>query len=93
MQRNVEKCKEMQRNAEKCNAKKVREIQRNADILMNFLTFMTFMTFKGMSYLISLNPLHLENIAYVGSYRNLKNFIDCRISKKFVHACIVTESK
>ena len=34
------------------------------------------MTFTGMSYLISLNPLHLENIAHVGSYRNLKNHVE-----------------
>ena len=27
----------------------------------------------GMSYLISLNPLHLDDIAHVGSYRYLKN--------------------
>ena len=27
-------------------------------------------------HLISLNPLHLENIAHVGSYRNLKNLVE-----------------
>ena len=29
-----------------------------------------------MSCLISLNPKHLENIADVGSYRNLKNLVE-----------------
>ena len=29
-----------------------------------------------MSCLISLNPTHLENIAHVGSWRNLKNLVE-----------------
>ena len=29
-----------------------------------------------MSCLISLNPTHLENIAHVGSYRNLMNLVE-----------------
>ena len=40
-------------------------------------------------YLIFLDPLHLENIAHVGSYSNLKNLVD--FLKKFVHACVFNE--
>ena len=40
-------------------------------------TFLTHGKFpSGISYLISLNPLHLENTAHVGSYRNLKNLVE-----------------
>ena len=32
--------------------------------------FYAFMTFTGMSYLISLNPLHFKNITHVGSFEH-----------------------
>ena len=36
-----------------------------------------------ISHVISLNPMHLENIAHVVSEEHI------RILKKFVHACVV----
>ena len=50
--------------------------------LISFITFYRLINFKmafnrtGMSYLISLNPLHLGNIAQIGSYRSLKNLVE-----------------
>ena len=66
MQRNTKKCREIQRNAAK-----FREMQICRDILewTSWPLWPSWHT--GMSYLISLNPLHLENTAQVGSYRYL----------------------
>ena len=61
------------------NSVKYREMQICRDILMTFMTFMTFMTHGNVIFDI-LEPLHLENTAHVGSYRNFKNLVE--ISKK-----------
>ena len=67
MQRNAEKHREiqiMQRNDENC-----REMPICRDILMTFKT-------HGNAILDILEPQHLENMAHVGSYRNLKNLVE-----------------
>ena len=66
--RNADRCTEMKRNVKKC-----REMQISSWPLWPSWH-------KGMSYLISLNPMHLKKIAHVGSFR---------ILKKFAHSCIV----
>ena len=81
IQRNVEKFREIQRNAEKCremkrNVEKCREIQRNSEKFRYLEISYDIHDMTGMYHLISLNSLHLENIAHVGSYRNLENLVE-----------------
>ena len=42
---------------------------------------------KGMSYLISLNPMLLENVAYIGSFKHFV-FVYLHICV-FVYLCII----
>ena len=44
------------------NSQKFTEMQRNVE--------------KCREIQISLNPMHLDNMAHVGSYRNLKNLVE-----------------
>ena len=72
MQRNAKKCKEMQRNSEKC-----KEMHICRDILMTFMP-------HGNVIFDILEPLHLVNIAHVGSYRNLKNHVETSKKNAFL---------
>ena len=76
----------MQRNAEK-----FREMQRNADMKrylysMTFITFMTFMTHGNVIFDILELPAFSK---YSTCWVLEKCEEPCRILKKFVHACVV----
>ena len=97
MQRNAEKCREKQRNAEKCirNSEKCWELLQKWEMKRNvwkcrYAEISSWPSWPlwpswhtGMWYLISLNPMHLQNTAHVRSYRNLKNLVEISKMTRF----------
>ena len=82
MQTNAKKCKEMQKNAEKC--KECREMQRNAEKYRE-MTFMTIMTLNVIFDILEPHAFRKFSTCWV-----LQKFEEpCRILKKLVPACVV----
>ena len=79
MQRNTEKCKEIQRNA-----KKYSEMYRNAEKCSDIL--MTFMTHGNVIFDI-LEPPAFRKYSTCWILQKFEEL--CTILKKFVHVCIV----
>ena len=82
MQTNAEKCREMQKNAEKC--KECREMQTNAEKYRE-ITFMTIMTLNVIFDILEPHAFRKFSTCWV-----LQKFEEpCRILKKLVPACVV----